>query len=66
MRGVFEPFALVLYRRHRDGETIEELAAAFGIPEDRVEVRIRAAATHIERERTQSGLLALGDQLSTR
>ncbi len=65
MRGVFEPFAVMLYRRHRDGETVEDLAAAFGIPEDRVRMRIRAAATHMERERTQSGLAALSEQLSS-
>ena len=64
MRGVFEPFAVMLYRRHREGETIAELAAAFGIPEDRVEARIRAAATHLEREKTRSGLAALSEHLS--
>ena len=66
MGGVFEPFALMLYRRHRDGETVEQLAAAFGIPEERVAVRIRAAATHVEREKTQQGLFVLSEGLPTR
>jgi hypothetical protein len=39
-----QPFALMLYRRFLDGETVEDLAAGLGIPEERIEQRIRVAA----------------------
>ena len=45
-----EPFAIQLYRRFLDGETIARLALDLGIPEDRVETRIRAAALFRERQ----------------
>jgi hypothetical protein len=41
-----EPFALQLYRRFLDGESIAAIALDLGIPADRVEVRIRAAARY--------------------
>jgi hypothetical protein len=59
----FEPFAVMLHRRHRGGETIGQLAAAFDIPEDRVAQRIRAAAIYVERHRVQQDLLALRDRV---
>jgi hypothetical protein len=39
-----EPFAIQIYRRFLGGETIAALALDLGIPEDRIETRIRAAA----------------------
>jgi hypothetical protein len=58
----FEPFAVMLHRRYRGGETIGQLAAAFDIPEDRVAQRIGAAAIYVERQRVQQDLPALGDK----
>jgi hypothetical protein len=43
-----EPFAIQIYRRFLDGETIAGLALELGIPVDRVEIRIRAAALFSE------------------
>ncbi len=65
MGEVFEPFAVMLYRRHREGATIEQLAARFGIPEERVKARLEAAAALEERERCRAGLLALQRELLT-
>jgi hypothetical protein len=42
----WEPFALQLYRRFLDGDTIAELALELGIPAERIEIRIRAAARY--------------------
>lgn len=39
-----EPFAIQLYRRFLGGETIDSLALELGIPAERIEIRIRAAA----------------------
>ena len=39
-----EPLAIQIYRRFLEGESIATLALDLGIPEERVEVRIRAAA----------------------
>ena len=58
-----EPFALALYRRFLDGETVQQLAVWLSIPEDRVAQRIRAAALFHERQKTRGGLAALGAQL---
>ncbi len=44
---MLEPFALEIYRRHMEGESVEQLSAALGIPADRVEQRIRAAAAYV-------------------
>lgn len=49
---MFEPFALEIYRRYIAGESVHQLSAALGIPADRVETRVRAAAAYI-RSRTQ-------------
>ncbi|HWQ52682.1 MAG TPA: hypothetical protein VN442_03295 [Bryobacteraceae bacterium] len=43
-----EPFAIQIYRRFLRGETIDGLALEFGIPVDRIETRIRAAAIYRE------------------
>lgn len=48
MTNHFEPFALQLYRRHANGETIEQLASDLGIPEERVAQRIRVAGRFLE------------------
>ncbi len=66
MRLAIEPFALLLYRRHRAGESVAELAAAFGIPEDRVSMRLRVAAAHAERLDVEQSLQALHEQLTAR
>jgi hypothetical protein len=58
-----EPFALTLYRRFLEGETVQQLAAWLSIPEDRVVQRIRAAALFYERHKTRGDLAALGAQL---
>lgn len=39
-----EPFALQLYRRFLNGESIAALELDLGIPAERIEMRIRAAA----------------------
>ena len=55
---------MMLYRRFCSGESVEELAAVFDIPEERVEQRLRAAALCEERRRTQSGLMSLQASLA--
>ncbi len=54
-----EPFALSLYRRRQDGETVEEMASGLGIPEERIERRLRAAAEFYARQTTRVELGAL-------
>jgi hypothetical protein len=49
---MFTPFALELYRRYLNGETIEELSAELGIPRERIEDRIRAAEAYVARRAT--------------
>ncbi len=61
MARIFEPFALMLYRRYREGETVQQLAVRFDIPEDRVMMRLRAAELYSEREMTQSCSAGLQD-----
>jgi DNA-directed RNA polymerase specialized sigma24 family protein len=58
-----EPFAFILYRRHLEGESVEELAAGLAIPAERVEQRLRAAAAFYDRQTMHSGLGALGRHL---
>lgn len=60
MPAVFEPFAVMLHRRHSAGDSVQQLAAEFEIPEERVSQRIRVAALYAERRKTQQGLEALG------
>lgn len=61
IRG-FEPFAMMLHRRYRDGETVQQLAVRFGIPEDRVAQRIRAAKLYAARQKTNDGSGALHEE----
>ncbi len=61
----FEPFAIMLHRRYRAGETIRQLAAAFQIPEDRVAQRIRAAAIYTERQNDRKDALDRVDPSGT-
>lgn len=58
-----QPFALMLYRRYLEGETVEQLAAGLGIPEDRVEQRIRVAALYQARQEGGSKVTALGFEM---
>ncbi len=44
-----EPFAVQIYRRYLNGESIQQLADRLEIPVDRVETRIRAAAEYLRR-----------------
>jgi len=46
---MFEPFAVELYRRFLNGETVRQLAVRLDIPADRVATRIHAAARYFER-----------------
>ncbi|HEY1207534.1 MAG: hypothetical protein ABSH46_05260 [Bryobacteraceae bacterium] len=46
---MFTPFALEVYRRYLNGETVEELSAELGIPAERIEDRIRAAEAYVAR-----------------
>lgn len=43
-----EPFAFQIYRRFLAGETIDRLSEDLGIPNERIEMRIRAAAVYRE------------------
>jgi hypothetical protein len=60
---MIEPFALSLYRRYTAGETVEQLAVELGIPDERIERRIRAAARYAEHEKTGAGLRQLASRL---
>ena len=46
---MFTPFAVEIYRRYLNGETIEELSRELGIPRERIEDRIRAAEAYVTR-----------------
>jgi Zn-dependent peptidase ImmA (M78 family) len=58
-----ESFPMQLYRRYSDGESLEDLAATFGIPEERVATRLRVAEQFAERQRTGENLLVLRHRL---
>jgi DNA-directed RNA polymerase specialized sigma24 family protein len=45
---MFEPFAVEVYRRYLNGETVEQLAANLEIPCERIEMRIQAAAQFLK------------------
>jgi hypothetical protein len=45
--GPVEPFALHLLREYQRGKTVEGLSLETGIPLERIEMRLRAAAAHI-------------------
>lgn len=46
---MFMPFALEVYRRHLNGETVEELSRELEIPLERIEDRLRAAEAYLAR-----------------
>ena len=46
-----EAFAFQVYRRFLNGETVSDLSRDYGIAEDRLEQRIRAAARYWEQRR---------------
>jgi DNA-directed RNA polymerase specialized sigma24 family protein len=46
---MLEPLAMEIYRRYLNGETVEELSLDLGIPTERIEQRLRAAAAYLER-----------------
>jgi hypothetical protein len=43
------PFAVELLEEHRNGKSVEELSRETGIPAERIEMRLRAAATFLKR-----------------
>ncbi len=44
---MYKPFAIEIYRRFKKGESVQQLAERLGIPADRIEKRINAAAVHL-------------------
>lgn len=58
-----QPLAMVLYERHRQGESVRDLAAGLAIPEDRIAQRLRAAVEFEARRNLRDGLAALADHL---
>lgn len=44
------PFAVQIYRRFQNGETVLQLSQRLGIPADRIEQRLRAAAQYLSRQ----------------
>jgi hypothetical protein len=42
-----EPFALSLLRQHQSGKTVEALSVETGIPAERIEMRLKAAAAYL-------------------
>ena len=63
MASLLEPFAMELYRRHLRGETVQQLAGELGIPVERVEQRIRAAAFYLKGEKAQISLVGLASNV---
>jgi DNA-directed RNA polymerase specialized sigma24 family protein len=51
---MLEPFAMEIYRRYLNGETVERLSKDLGIPVDRIEQRLRAAAAYSARHRDRA------------
>lgn len=43
-----KPFAIELYQRYLEGESAEQLAHEMGIPLERIELRLQAAAIYLE------------------
>ncbi len=56
-----EPFALQLFRRHKNGESVEALALGLGIPEDRIRQRLRVAELLYERQTVHDDLVLAGE-----
>ena len=48
-----EPYALILLRRFKAGESAEEIATAEGIPVERIEMRLAAAAAFEQRQKAK-------------
>jgi len=48
---MFIPFALEVYRRYLNGESVEGLSRELGIPVERIEDRIRAAEAYLARRK---------------
>lgn len=44
------PFALEIYERFLNGESIRQLAEELQIPADRIELRLRAAAQYLKHQ----------------
>lgn len=60
-----EPFALSLYWRFLNGESVHHLSAESGISADRIEQRLRAAALFRGRQQENSGPAVLMPGKST-
>lgn len=58
-----EPLAIELYRRYIGGETKADISADLGIPNDRVQVRLDAAARFLREHERAVGeaVVAVGD-----
>ncbi len=54
-----QAFAFEVYRRFLNGQTLRQLSAELGIPPDRIEQRLRAAAQYRERGRDIPGSAAV-------
>jgi hypothetical protein len=48
------PFALEVYRRYLNGESVEQLSTSLGIPVERIEDRLRAAEAYVTRRDRQA------------
>lgn len=48
---VLTPFALEIYRRYLNGESVEQLSAELTIPVERIEQRLRAAEEYIKHQK---------------
>jgi len=44
-----EPFALCLLKEYQSGKTVEALSRETGIPAERIEIRLEAAAAHLRK-----------------
>jgi hypothetical protein len=49
MQGSWWPFAVYLLEEHRNGKTVEQLVHETGIPSERIEMRLNAAAAYLQR-----------------
>mgnify|MGYP001361000467 CR=1 FL=1 len=58
-----EPFALQLFKRHRNGESVEALSLGLGIPEGRIRQRLRVAAMLYERQAAHDNLLVMAGEI---
>lgn len=44
-----QPLAIEIYRRFLEGETVEQLSTDLGIPQERIEQRLRVAQAYLQR-----------------